>query len=210
MQQELLSAKKIMMKLEKWRKKKTKQKKENEGSKENEGTKENEVTKENERIKENVGEKENEIETVKENENGKEDLIYCPIPYEPNDSDENLDYCKNLALPDVPKGDDDENNLYVSGVTYKSCCFLEYQLSNGAKGKSCLSLINEEVLDHNKALENLLKIFPGSTGTITCKEDNNGENDKNGESGDGKEGSEQGFSSYVKTGLIFSIYLLLM
>ena len=100
------------------------------------------------------------------------DITYCPTPYSPNDSDESLDYCKTLTLPEVPQGDDDRENLYENAVTFTSCCFLEYQLPSEVRGKSCLSLTAAEVSERNLAFENLLKIFPDATGTIVCKEDN--------------------------------------
>ena len=35
----------------------------------------------------------------------------CPIIYSPNQNDQNLEYCSDLGLPSVPKGDGDSKNL---------------------------------------------------------------------------------------------------
>ena len=56
----------------------------------------------------------------------------CPIIYSPNQNDQNLEYCSDLGLPSVPKGDGDSKNLYESTDNeFSSCCFLKYTLSNG-------------------------------------------------------------------------------
>ena len=47
----------------------------------------------------------------------------------PNSNDQNLEYCSDLGLPSVPKGDGDSKNLYESTDNeFSSCCFLKYTL----------------------------------------------------------------------------------
>ena len=105
----------------------------------------------------------------------------CPTMYYPNQNDQNLEYCSDLGLPSVPKGDGDSKNLYESTDNeFSSCCFLKYSLSNGQQGTSCLSLTEEEVENRNIAYSRLMKVYSEATGTITCEEDNKEDNKSNG------------------------------